>query len=186
MSHLDEFLLQEYADQELDEQQRQMVEAHLAACAACQNELAEVQTLFTTIETLPEEALTVDLSERVVAEIGQQVFWRRWSNPILMLQIAIFFVMVLILWPTIQNVLQTSNQAVQSTLAAWSTLQILSIGDGFSRVTAVWEQIEMSRPIITLSNTLWYSLLAGALLLWLAGNRLIFSDTPNNQGGQHG
>ena len=176
MNHLDEFLLQEYADQELDAQQRQRVETHLSACPACQNELAEIQTLFSAFETLPEEALTVNLSERVVAEIGQQASWQRWSNPILIAQIIILSVMALILWPTIQTMLQTSNQAVQSTLATWSTLQILSLGDGLSRVTAVWEQIEMSRPIITLPNTLWYSLLAGALLLWLAGNRLIFSD----------
>src|SRR5688572_26919308 len=59
--HLTEEELNEYLDNEI--QDRQRVELHLSACQECAAILAALQALFTEIESLPELALTRNISE---------------------------------------------------------------------------------------------------------------------------
>ena len=59
--HLTEEELNEYLDNEI--QDRQRVELHLSACEECAATLAALKALFTEIESLPELALTRNISE---------------------------------------------------------------------------------------------------------------------------
>lgn len=59
--HLTEEELNEYLDNEI--QDRKRVELHLSVCEECAATLAALQTLFTEIESLPELALTRNISE---------------------------------------------------------------------------------------------------------------------------
>jgi len=59
--HLTEEELNEYLDNEI--QDRQRVELHLSACKECAATLATLQALFAEIESLPELALTRNISE---------------------------------------------------------------------------------------------------------------------------
>jgi hypothetical protein len=59
--HLTEEELNEYLDKEI--QDRQQVELHLSVCQECAARLSTLQALFTEIESLPELALTRNISE---------------------------------------------------------------------------------------------------------------------------
>ena len=60
--HPDDALLNEYLDGELSAPVRATLDAHLAGCLACAQRLSVLQTLFTRLENLPDEAPARDLS----------------------------------------------------------------------------------------------------------------------------
>ncbi len=186
MTHLDEFTLQEYADDALDTEQQQIAANHLAVCSQCQAELTTLQQLSTMFNALADEPLTTDLSSRVLdqlqaEETQSEDIWQRWSNPILLAQLILFVVMVVILWPTIQTTLQTANQLLFNGLSNWQVPQLLIWEELASWTTAVYTQTRSLQPTFNLPASQWYGLLAFSLLLWLIANRLIFTDMPTDQ-----
>jgi hypothetical protein len=69
MPHLNDLTLNAYLDFDLDLATRREADSHLAACPQCVSRLDTLQTLFDSLETLPELALETDLSARVVAAL---------------------------------------------------------------------------------------------------------------------
>lgn len=186
MSHLDEFTLQEYADDALDAEQQQTVSTHLTICAECRAEVASLQQLNAVFATLADEPLTVDLSSRVLDQLQAEQtqpkdVWQRWGNPILLAQLILFVVMVVILWPTIESTLQTANQLLFSNLSGWQMPQLLMWGELVEWITAVYSRAQSLQPTFNLSPTQLYAVFVLALILWLISNRLIFSETTPDQ-----
>jgi len=71
-------LLSAYMDAELSEAQRELVQAHLAECPVCRQELARLERLWQTLAALPGVAPPADLAERVLAQLPRrQVPWWR-------------------------------------------------------------------------------------------------------------
>jgi anti-sigma factor RsiW len=64
--HPDDSVLNEYLDGELGGSVQADLEAHLSGCKDCARRLAEMETLFQRIESLPDEAPPHDLSGAVV------------------------------------------------------------------------------------------------------------------------
>lgn len=186
MTHLDEFTLQEYADDALDAEQQQRVSTHLTICAECRAEVASFQQLNAVFAALADEPLTVDLSSRVLDQLQAEQtqpkdVWQRWGNPILLAQLILFVVMVVILWPTIESTLQTANQLLFSNLSGWQMPQLLVWGELVEWITAVYSRAQSLQPTFNLPPTQLYAVFVLALILWLIGNRLIFSETTSDQ-----
>ena len=82
MNHLDDFTLNEYLDEALDESSRQDVETHLASCPDCRIRLEDLQAVFAELEALPETTLAHNLTLSVLARLPQTmparaVVWTR-------------------------------------------------------------------------------------------------------------
>ncbi|MFQ5942546.1 MAG: anti-sigma factor family protein [Anaerolineales bacterium] len=65
--------LQAYLDDELSKREDRKLEAHLQVCPACAAELAQIQNLFLSIESLTSEPLTADLVTGVKAAIQPRI-----------------------------------------------------------------------------------------------------------------
>lgn len=61
--------LDAYYDLELDGEQAEAVEAHLSVCAACTARLVDIENVVTQIKSLPDVALSRDLSSVIEAKI---------------------------------------------------------------------------------------------------------------------
>jgi anti-sigma factor RsiW len=70
MKHLTLATLNLYLDGELDVAARAAAEAHLFSCRECQRELGALQSLFAELDALPPEAMSIDLTARVLAEVA--------------------------------------------------------------------------------------------------------------------
>ncbi|MBW1917516.1 MAG: zf-HC2 domain-containing protein [Deltaproteobacteria bacterium] len=71
-------LLSAYMDDELPLTQKEMIQAHLAICPACRQELARLEHLWQALANLPETAPPSDLVEGVLARLPRQAapWWR--------------------------------------------------------------------------------------------------------------
>ena len=195
MNHVDEFTLNEYLDEALPDRERKEVEAHLAVCAACQAELAELQQLFLTLTAVSEAPFTVDMSAAVKTQIEQEktVGSEQFSvnsGLLLLFELVAAGVLLFLLWPTVQEWLRLSRRW-QAQFALNVTLpEPVSWAEMMERITAVsTESVQLffnpiqSTSIIDLATMQWAILLGVALIIWVAGNRLLFT---NDSGGSHG
>jgi hypothetical protein len=173
MTHIDEFTLQEYADNALDEQQRRDAAAHLATCPSCRQQLADMQHLLTAFATMQDEPLTTDLSARVLTALQPDLFWRRWSNLILTAQVLLFVVMAAVLWPLISTTWQSASQIIEMT--TWELPQLFAWADLLSQAVTLFDQVKQWQPSLNLTDNQWIGLLLVTLILWVAGNKLIFT-----------
>ena len=195
MNHVDEFTLNEYLDEALPDRERKEVEAHLAVCAACQAELAELQQLFLTLTAVSEAPFTVDMSAAVKTQIEQEktVGSEQFSvnsGLLLVFELVAAGVLLFLLWPTVQEWLLLARRwQVQFVLnVTWPELVFWA--EMMERITAVsTESVQLffnpiqSTSIIDLATMQWAILLGVALIIWVAGNRLLFT---NDSGGSHG
>ncbi len=69
MNHLSDSQLNEYLDNVVDMTARHEIDLHLAACEECPAQLAELQTLFSDLEGMPEIKPTHDLTSSVMARL---------------------------------------------------------------------------------------------------------------------
>ncbi|MFQ5400953.1 MAG: anti-sigma factor family protein [Anaerolineae bacterium] len=176
MIHLDEFQLNEYLDGMLGEADKSAVEAHLAACAECRAVMEELQTLFAMLDEVEEVTLTTDLSARVLADLQPEVAPVQWLRPLLLAQLLGAAGMLTWLWPTVWGWLRQAGTAVRAITLEVALPQI----DVWNRLTA-WgtaalHQTQLARPALNLVSWQWAILLTLALVIWLAGNRLLFSN----------
>jgi len=199
MKHLDESQLNQYLDGVLTETECSLVETHLAVCGRCRQEMDELQAVFTTLGRMDEVALTVDLVPRVLGKIEEvavvekdRQFDYAWIRPLLAVQVVVALVMAFWLWPSIHSwwtdivppIVEFSGRLQFSPTPVWE--------GAIARLTAISEQISATRPMIELAAVHWGWLLGLALLAWLAGTRLLFTNQFNGQkngrinGGQHG
>lgn len=74
--HLSAERLDAYVEEALDGRERAGVETHLAACARCRDEVAELRSLFVALSELPRFAPSVGFSDQVMAgvRVRQPVF----------------------------------------------------------------------------------------------------------------
>lgn len=187
MVHIDEFTLNEYVDDAMSDEQRAEVEIHLHQCADCQAELAELQQLFFALDSVTEAPFAVDVSAAVESQIEQEAVnrkqWSANSGLLLVLEIVIAGVLLFLLWPTVQEwLLQVSGW--QSQFAANMTWpEPVSWAEMIGKITAVspnlgqpiFDQFQ-AVPFIDLATVQWAILIGIALIIWLAGNRLLFTN----------
>ncbi len=180
MTEFNDDLLHEYLDGTLDDEMQGVVEAHLAASAAARAQLAELQALFGSLDALPELPLSRDLSAAVVAQIGQGTAvptpLPRWQWGLLLGQALIALLLLGNVWAWLVDWMASGRQLA----AAWMTtvqLPTLAFFNAlWAEVTAVWQQPNLPNLAIDLPTAQWALLFALALLVWLAGNRLLFTS----------
>ncbi|NKQ36903.1 MAG: hypothetical protein HF973_14995 [Chloroflexi bacterium] len=179
---IDETILQEYLDGELDEVQRQEVEALLVESAAAQAQLAEWQALYAAFDEVTDVPLTTDLSGQVTAQIERQTAvsaspWLRW---LLLGQVVVVGILVWQFLPLLQTWWGYGRIAFtlpQFQLPAFTLWQIVT----------GWGTMLLARldnlPTFSLPLSQWLLVIAVVLIIWLAGNRLLFTS---QDGGSHG
>lgn len=177
MEEFSEDLLHEYLDGTLDAETRQAVAAHLAKSPEARAQLAELEALFGNLDALPELPLATDLSARVVAKIGQETAVSklpRWVWGLLVAQVVIALLLLGNVWAPLLDRLANGRLLV----AEWmSSIQLptLAFLDAFwAAVTAVWQQPNLPTFTFDLPIAQWALLFGLALIVWLAGNRLLF------------
>jgi Putative zinc-finger len=66
---------QEYLDDELTQPEQRRVETHLRTCPTCEAELAQLRSLFHSIESIPSETLDAHLGPAVMAAVQPRASW---------------------------------------------------------------------------------------------------------------
>ncbi|MCP4362459.1 MAG: hypothetical protein GY796_31010 [Chloroflexi bacterium] len=184
MNELSDERLNEYLDGVLDAAARQDVETQLAESPEAQVRLAELQTLFVAFGDMAEVPLTRDLSGSVLAALHEPVKPEtvRWLRYLPWLQLTAVILLILLFWATIQGWLLNGRTFLTATLPT-AQLPDLMIGETVRMwSTAVWQSAQTAAPQFNLAINQWL-LLTLALVVWLAGNRLLFT---NHNGGSHG
>ncbi|MEZ4593809.1 MAG: zf-HC2 domain-containing protein [Chloroflexota bacterium] len=178
MKKFNEDLLQEYLDGTLDEETRQNVEAHLASSPEARAQLAELEALFSSLAALSELPLGTDLSVGVVAEIGRETAVTkplpRWLWGLLLGQVLVAALLLGSVWSSLLDGLGTSRAIATDW---WATVQVSVlnwISEFWVGVTAVLQQPNLPTVTIDLPAAQWALLFGLALVVWLAGNRLLF------------
>ena len=179
MQEFNDDLLQEYLDGTLDEAARQAVEAYLAQSPKARAQLAELEVLFSSLEALPELPLNVDLSAAVVAEIGRETAASkplpRWLWRLLLGQVLIAALLLGNVWSSLLGWWGTS-QAIATDWWATAQLSFLNwLSELWVGITAVWQQPNLPNLTFDLPAAQWALLFGLALIVWLAGNRLMFT-----------
>ncbi len=180
MAHIDEFTLNEYLDEALSEAERNEVAGHLAHCAACQAAFTELQQLFFTLATVPDIPLSVDIGQTVVAQIEREkgVDSDRWtvsSGLLLLFELAATAVLLFWLWPVVQEWLLAARNWQTRLVVNITWPQPISWAEINEAVTAVTRQLQTT-AFSDLAAIQWAMLIGLALIIWLAGNRLIFTN----------
>ena len=178
MKDFNDDLLQEYLDGTLDDETRQRVEAHLASSPEARAQLAELEMLFSSLEALPELALSTDLSAAVVTKIGQETAVARplprWLWGLLLGQVVGALLLLSSVWSSLLDGLGTS-QAIATDWLATVRLSFLTwMSEFWVGITAVWQQPNLPNLTFDLPAAQWALLFGLALVVWLAGNRLMF------------
>lgn len=179
MDEFNEDLLQEYLDGTLDETTRRAVEVHLASSPATRAQLAELQMLFSRLDALPEQPLTTDLSAAIVAKIEQETAVSRplprWLWGLLLIQATVVLLLLGNVWTSLLNWLG-SGRAIATDWFATVQLSALAWLNAFwAEVTAVWQTPNLPNLTVDLPTAQWAVLFGLALVVWLAGNRLLFT-----------
>jgi len=185
MNELSDERLNEYLDGVLDAAARQDVAARLAESPTAQARLAELQMLFAAFDDVAEVPLTRDLAASVLAALQEPLEPEtvRWLRYLPLLQLTAVTLLILLFWTTIQGWLLNGRTLLTTTLP---TIQLpnLMLGETIRMwSTAVWQLAQTAAPQFNLATNQWLLLLSLALVIWLAGNRLLFS---NHNGGSHG
>lgn len=181
MSHIDDELLNEYLDGELDRTLFGQVEAHLVGCDACRERVGEMRWLFGSLAEVPEVALGVDLSQRVVARLAAEFKPRpvpRWTFPVVALQLLMALALFVWLWPSVQSGLETVGQILPGTA---EMLPTFSLSDLFEPVVGGLERLGEYGQVIGLDSPLpileGFLILGLAFILWLAGSGLLLKQS---------
>lgn len=186
MVHIDDSILNEYLDRQLDAAEQERVAGHLAECEDCQERLAEMENLFAGLAVLPEVALAVDLSERVVARLSAEFKPRpipRWTIPVFALQLVAALVLFIWLWPMVQPVLGNVGELMVETaenlqpnlpLSDVAAPLIDTLESGLERLAEISEGLS---PHASLSILEGFLIIGLALILWLAGSGLLLRQS---------
>ena len=188
MKEFNEDYLHEYLDGTLDDETRRAVEAHLARSPEARAQLAELQALFASLEALPELPLGTDLSVAVVTAIGQGTATSttlsagvarplpRWVWGLLLGQVVMAIVLLGRVWSALVDWWGT-GQAIATDWLATVQMSLLGwVNEFWLGVTAVWQQPNLPTLSIDLPTAQWALLFGLALVVWLAGNRLLFTS----------
>lgn len=193
--HLDEPALHAYLDGELPDSEHLVAERHLATCPDCSARVTALQTLFTSLEALPDTPLPRDLAGSVVAALRHEaairpVLDRRrlwWLAP---QAIAAALLLAFALpslgntWLTDASELFDSSKILRDSgiggLAFESALAMNGLADGITQFAAAsWDGLAGLDSVIGLAWTpyagwsalTWTALLLALLPLWWLANR---------------
>ena len=178
MQEFNEDLLHEYLDGVLDDKTRQAVEAHLANSSEARAQLAELEALFSSLDALPELPFTTDLAARVVAEIGQETAVSRlprWLWSVLLGQAILSLLLLSNVWSSLLDWLENGRDITQEWVASVQLPTVSWLNEFWAEVTAVWQQPILPTLTFDLPAAQWALLFSLALVVWLAGNRLLFT-----------
>ncbi len=185
MNELNDDLLNEYLDGTLDAETRQAVETQLARDPAAQARLAELQNLFADLAQMGEAPLTTDLSAPVLAAIRAEkaeaaAWWLRWLP---LLQLVVAGLLIGVFWVTLRELWDNGRTALANVIPTIQLPDLMLAELVASWLTAVGRTMAEFTPQINLATSQWIVLVGMALVMWLLGNRLLFS---NRVGGSHG
>jgi hypothetical protein len=191
--HPDESKFHELLDLALGDEEQKIVLAHLDICEECQSRFNILQTLFVSLEAMPEEPLARDLAPHVLAAIIPR---KRKTQVPLLLAIAVSTLVILILrrWSDgFSGVEGFALQGLEVQLSAG-----LERANGF--LTDLWFVI--SSKVQNISNfsfrnrsifdaLTWlrvdgWGWIAAAIVIWLGGNVFLLRDVRSTVGSRGG
>ena len=188
MTEFNEDSLQDYLDGTLDDAARQAVEAHLATSAEARAQLAELEALFSGLAALPEMPLAADLSAGVVAQIRQETAalnevetavstpLPRWLWLLLFSQAVGAVFLLGNRWSVLLDGLENGRQLA---VDWFNTVQLPSLNffaQLWDNFTTLLQTPTLPNLSIDLPTSQWALLFGLALIIWLAGNQLLFTD----------
>ena len=186
MEEFNEDLLQEYLDGRLDEETRRTVEAHLASSAETRAQLAELEALFADLAGLPELPLTRDLSAGVVAQIAEETAVSsslpRWLWGVLLGQVAIAVLLLGDVWSLLLDWLGNGRALAIDWFATVQLSSLTFFEQLWADVAALLHAPTLPNLAIDLPIGQWALLFGLALVVWLAGNRLLFTADITAEG----
>lgn len=172
MNHLDNSTLNLYLDDALDAKMRGEVAAHLETCEVCQRELAATRSLFTLLETWRAEPIPRDVTAQVMTRIATRpipAHVSRWGAVVLGVQVALAALILVWVLPTLLRLL---NALTFQLVPSFD----LDVFFGFSDLT-----IPFALPFPSVALWVWLAVLAGGVVLWFVGNRLLFYSLERTQ-----
>lgn len=181
--HLNEETLNEYLDSVLEATKCAEADAHLAACPQCAARLAEMRALFATLEALPAEPLTRDLSAKVLAALTPPASLSLPVRAVLVLQALVAVIVLALSAPILLANLPTFNPAQIAPTFAFDWASLLE------PLAELWAQSQTfvrsaTAPLAEISVWMWGAALGGLAVLWLLGNgavlRLIASSRSHS------
>lgn len=171
MTHLNEFILHEYLDNALDGQTQDEVADHLSVCSTCRAELAELESLFTTLDGVTDIPLQTDLASRVVAQLAPAKSLT-WLRPVIVVQAVFAFILLLGLLPTLLTMFEETSLALDE---AWQTEWAITTPqlDVTSELSLWWESLAGFDLGLAVPAGLWLAVFAVALVGLFIGNGLL-------------
>lgn len=181
MTEINEDSLQEYLDGTLSDEARQAVETHLASASEAREQLAELETLFAGLEALPEMPLEIDLSAGVVEQIRQETAvsnsFPRWLWAFLLGQIAVALLLLGNRWSLLLAGLENGRQLAIEWISSVQLPTLTFFTQLWNNFTTLLQTTRLPNLAVDLPTSQWGLLLGLALIIWLAGNRLLFTDS---------
>lgn len=173
MTHLSEDTFNELLDDALTPALREQAEAHLVACPACADRLAQLRALFADLDALPDAVLEVDLAPAVVARLEKQpvaslprpVWWLAAA------QVAAVALAAVFSWPLVEASLPVGLAPTLPTLAELSA-PFLAIFDAWGQGLRA-PVLSLELPALDLPTTTLALSAAGLALFWLVGNGIL-------------
>lgn len=189
--HTDDVVLNEYLDSALTPERRADVETHLARCATCAAQLAEMRALFSVIESLPNAPLERDLTRQVLAALQPQPApWPPIVRWVFAVQAVLAIVFVVVAALALFSTLTPPNAFIRPALDSFTEVT----GSWATQWRAAWAAIQIAVASI-IDSTLaflpvsfewtWFAGLVAVLLLWLAGNGVILSRIISSPSRSH-
>lgn len=187
-NHPQEFIFQEYLDNELSPSDRRNFEKHINWCKKCREEMLELRDLYSQIEGLSEFEPPSDLSTEILNRLKSGKIGEPLLKRMTMIQISFTSVLVTISLSIISLDLINSFLSDLLTLVL-SSLQksIWSIFDGISSFYNLIMNIEITFSNIdalsvldapSLNHLLLFTISSG--LLWLLGNKVLLTRINHN------
>ena len=169
--HLTEEELNEYLDNEILDRKR--VDLHLSTCDECVARLAELQALFTEIESLPELELAQSIAARFAPRSSLPAQLPRWLTLTATLQAALALIAIIVAAPIVMNLLP----AIQTPLLTDVFVQVQSQWAAWLDTLSAFQLPSIPEiPVFEFSSLILALILAGVSMLWLVGNGLLLRD----------
>ena len=172
--------LQAYLDGELTQRERRDLEAHLQVCPDCAAELAQLRSLFQSIESLPSEPLAADLAPGVMAAVRPRIPQLALGE----LLAAAALTAGLVLWLGGAELRDRLGGAAERLIARLevATAGILSTFNDFLNNGPQLDIAGLGDWVgtVLIPPSLWWAVAAAALALWLLGNGLVLRLGKDN------
>jgi anti-sigma factor RsiW len=171
--HLTDDQLNEYLDNEIID--RAPIELHLSSCDECAARLAALRNLFAEIESLPDLAVSRDLTPHLMPRVPSLP---RWLTLTATLQAALSVIAFMVTAPLMMQLLAPYV----------SNIQIPSFADMFVQFQSQWmawldlySQLQMPSvpeiPVVELSSMVIVLTLVFVSMLWIVGNGLLLRNS---------